>query len=226
MSTIRFITPTRSKTMEEFHANTLLGQTIHELAVTSVMQLHVGLNSSEGMAAVFNPIIETANPDDILVFVHDDVRFDDWLIAYRLHEALHVFDVIGVAGNAFREANQRGWYLTANTMDDAPTPVGEPRFAIGSLSMPKTFNKVTPAHVKLLDGVFIAVRAGTLQKANIRFDPQFRYHHYDLDFSRQCEQANLKMGVWPIAMTHDAIAGDLGQEWFDSGTAYLRKWGS
>lgn len=224
MADIRFITATRSKNIEAFNADTLTGQTIHKLAQLTPMTLHVGFDSADGLAAVYNPQIDAANPDDILVFVHDDVRFDDWLLAYRLHEALEVFDVIGIAGNS-RQANQRGWCISKNSIDDEPFSLGEPRFAIGVLNNPSTYSIVGPAQVQLLDGVFMAVKAKTLQTTGIRFDPQFKYHHYDLDFCRQCEQANLKMGVWPIAMTHAPLLGNIGQEWFDSGTAYLRKWG-
>ena len=222
---IRFITSTRIHSIEEFMTQTLLGQSFQRLAHLSEIEIKVGLNAKDGLATVYNPEIEQASPEDILVFIHDDVWIDDWLIELRLKEALNSFDLIGIAGNPFREPRQRGWYGTINAVGEAFKPLGEPRFAIGQLNAPPTYSSnIAPIKVKLLDGVFIAVKASTLHSSNIRFDPQFLYHHYDLDLCRQCEQANLKMGVWPIALTHAQTIGDLNQAWFDSGTAYLNKW--
>lgn len=222
---IKFITSTRTRTVDDFQANTLLGQSFQRLAYLSPMEIKVALAAQDGLAAVFNPEIEQAHVDDVLVFIHDDIRIDDWLIEQRLQEALTVFDVIGVAGNVTRSPNQRGWYGSMTAVDEPFIPMGEPIFAVGRLNDTPTYRATAPTAVKLLDGVFMAAKAGTLQQANIRFDPQFHYHHYDLDFSRQCEQASLRLGVWPIALTHAPTTGDLSQTWFDSGSAYLKKWG-
>ena len=222
---IRFIASTRLQSAEEFMTTSLLGQSFQRLAQFSAMEIKVGLGAKDGLAAVFNPEIERASPEDILVFIHDDVWIDDWLIELRLKEALASFDVIGVAGNLFRQPKQRGWYGTMDALGEEFKTLGEPRYNIGRVNAPPTHsNNIMPTEVKLLDGVFIAVKAKTLHASGIRFDPQFHYHHYDLDLSRQCEAAGLKMGVWPIAMTHGQTIGDLGQAWFDSGTAYLKKW--
>ena len=107
---IRFITSTRIHTAEEFMDTTLLGRFFQRLAQFSAMEIKIGLNAKDGLASVFNPEIEQAAPEDILVFIHDDVWIDDWLIEFRLKEALASFDVIGVAGNRVREPMQRGWY--------------------------------------------------------------------------------------------------------------------
>lgn len=222
---IRFITSTRIHTAEEFMDTTLLGRSFQRLAQFSAMEIKIGLNAKDGLASVFNPEIEQAAPEDILVFIHDDVWIDDWLIEFRLKEALASFDVIGVAGNRVREPMQRGWYGTMGALGEEFKALGEPRYAVGRLNdIPTYSNNITPVEVKLLDGVFIAVKAATLHASGARFDPQFLYHHYDLDLCRQCEQAGLKMGIWPIALTHAQTIGDLGQAWFDSGTAYLNKW--
>ncbi|AXF86299.1 hypothetical protein DTO96_102045 [Ephemeroptericola cinctiostellae] len=222
---IRFITSTRIHTLEEFMATTLLGQSFQRLARFSAMEIKVGLDAKDGLATVFNPEIEQASPEDILVFIHDDVWIDDWLIEFRLKEALASFDVIGIAGNPFRAPKQRGWYGTMDALGEEFKALGEPRYAIGRINdTPTCSSNISPIEVKLLDGVFIAVKASTFHASGIRFDPQFLYHHYDLDLSRQCEQAGLKMGIWPIALTHAQTIGDLGSAWFDSGTAYLKKW--
>jgi hypothetical protein len=40
-----------------------------------------------------------------------------------------------------------------------------------------------PSSVVLLDGVFLAARAGRLQESGVRFDPRLGFHLYDLDFA-------------------------------------------
>jgi hypothetical protein len=58
----------------------------------------------------------------------------------------------------------------------------------------------------------------------VRFDPQFRFHFYDTDFSRSCEQAGLSMGTWPIALTHLSAGKWQTPEWDAAFQAYLAKW--
>lgn len=82
-----------------------------------------------------------------------------------------------------------------------------------------------PAEVKLLDGVFLAARAGTLREAGVEFDPRFPFHFYDLDFCRSCEKAGLRMGTWPIAVTHDSKGSYNTPEWEKGYEDYLAKWG-
>ena len=83
-----------------------------------------------------------------------------------------------------------------------------------------------PAEVKLLDGVLLAARAAVLKASGVRFDPQFAFHFYDTDFCRSCERAGLRMGTWPIALTHaSAGAGWATSGWDAAYRAYLAKWG-
>lgn len=226
MPEIKFISATRMTTMDEFLAESLTSRSIHKLAQLKPLRILVDLGSKDGLAGFYNRQIEEAHPDDILIFVHDDVWFDDWLLVYRVVEALNRFDVVGIAGNEIRLPNQRGWYGSKIVPEDDFTPIGIPHFAIGMLNHPHTHQNLAAVEVKLLDGVFLSAKAKTLQDKQIRFDPRFKYHHYDMDFSRQCEMAGLTMGVWPIAMTHAPTTGDLSQTWFDSGTVYLNKWGN
>jgi hypothetical protein len=41
------------------------------------------------------------------------------------------------------------------------------------------------ARCELIDGVFFATRRSSLLQNQIKFDPQFTFHFYDLDFCRQ-----------------------------------------
>ena len=77
---------------------------------------------------------------------------------------------------------------------------------------------------KLLDGVLIAARASALIACGLRFDEQFDFHFYDLDFCRSAQGHGLTLGTWPIALTH-ASGGSFGSaDWEDALQRYRLKW--
>ena len=60
----------------------------------------------------------------------------------------------------------------------------------------------------------------------MRFDPAFTFDFYDLDFCRACEQAGLRLGTWPIAVTHESVGkGISSAAWEAARAVYLAKWG-
>ena len=74
--------------------------------------------------------------------------------------------------------------------------------------------------------MLLAARARTLQEAGVRFDPAFTFDFYDLDFCRACEQAGLRLGTWPIAVTHESVGkGISSAAWEAARAVYLAKWG-
>lgn len=212
----------------DFAKQSLLGRCLPRLGELQAVGLSLAHGNSKPLGEVYNQAIDEARPDDVLVFVHDDVHLDDWLLASRLEEALQVFDVVGVAGNTRRYAGQMTWYLPPGQtqgMDDphlsgavrhAPTPDGGWLTVFGP----------TPRPVRLLDGVMLAARAGRLQQAGVRFDPALGFHHYDLDFCLSAHQAGLRLGTWPIALTHQSTGGSVNSDaWRSSCEKFLRKWG-
>ena len=61
--------------------------------------------------------------------------------------------------------------------------------------------------------------------AGVRFDPQFKFHFYDLDFCRSCEKAGLSMGTWPIDIMHASGGVFRSDAWNEARELYFRKWG-
>ena len=221
---LRFITATR-RSQRAFERDSLLCRSLVRVAQFSPFELRAFTDNSRPLPALYNEVIDGAAANDILVFVHDDVWIDDWMVALRVQEALTHFDVIGVAGNTRRQARQISW-----------NRVGENRawdtgFLSGAIVHGKqqgagnaNFFGPLPQPVKLLDGVFLAARAGTLQCSGVRFDPQFSFDFYDADFCRSCEQAGLRLGTWGIALTH-ASKGEISAAFEAAYQAYLNKWG-
>lgn len=187
--------------------------------------------NTHGLSKVYNNEIVERNRNSILVFVHDDIFFNDWLFNYHLNEALNQFDVVGVVGNRRRLPGQPSWAFRNDKLDwDDPenlrgcvcTLKGSTIEQV-SLSRFSATNEYK-GECKLIDGLFMAVSCNTLLDRNIRFDEQFEFHFYDLDFCRTCEIAGLKIGTWPIALTHASGGNYKTEFWKNAYAKYLKKW--
>jgi GT2 family glycosyltransferase len=223
---IRVVCATR-KDREEFYSSTALGRSL-SLRRPPGVEIRLFPQNSQGLAAVYNAAIAEALQQDLaLLFVHDDVHLCDFHWAERLLGGLAAFDILGLAGNRRRIAGQPGWCFT----DERLTRDGRENLSgimgHGAGPGPECIDDFGPAglSVKLLDGVFLAVRSATLRASSLRFDERFAFHFYDLDFCRQAERAGLRMGTWPIAIVHQSGGGFGGEAWRQGYARYLEKWG-
>jgi GT2 family glycosyltransferase len=221
---LRFVTATRDS-LEVFKKNSPLFRSLERVSQTCFVDLDVIHHNRAPLAMAYNAAIARAAKDDLLVFIHDDVSIDDWLLFYRLEEALIHFDVVGLAGNKRREPRQEGWFIQTDSqkpdLDFISGAIAHGESPGGRVSF---FGKA-PQTVLLLDGVFLAARAGVLQNAGAQFDPQFPFHFYDTDFCRSCEAKGLRLGTWPIAVTHRSSGQWQSPEWDKAFALYLQKWG-
>ena len=211
-----------------FYRESLLGRCLPCLGGCGPIGLRLAHGNTRALAHVYNEAIEKAQADDVLVFLHDDVQVDDWMLAQRLLEALGHFDVVGVAGNRRFQHRQWTWYLQPD-QSGAPGAWDHGHLS-GAIAHGTPRGKITvygpaPQPVRLLDGVFLAVRAGPLRQTGVRFDPRFAFHFYDLDFCLQAHQAGLRLGTWPIALTH-ASGGESVQfrSWAQARALFAQKW--
>lgn len=205
-----------------FVEDTLLGQSLRRLAFDERIEVRPSFDNRSGLPAVYNRQIREENREKVLLFVHDDVRFDDCFVCDRLNDALCVFDLVGVAGSTRRKPGQPAW-----VWGDA----SERRYMSGSVAHGTRPDAAvnyfgTPGlRCVLLDGLFIAARCETLLDRGVRFDERFMFHFYDMDLCRSAEAAGLQAGTWPIAVTHGSY-GEFGSPAWDAGRdAYLGKWG-
>ena len=222
---VRIVTATRYGA-SDFQSKTALGQSLKRLAHDARMRVLVTLDNRRGLPLVYNDALDQASSEGVMIFIHDDVWIDDYYMIQRVFEGLESFDVIGVAGNRRRIANQPSWHFV-----DEEFHWDDPQNLSGSISHgPKPGGEVqyygsVPAACELLDGVFLAARTSILKRNQMRFDPRFDFHFYDLDFCRTARQRKLKLGTWPICLTHQG-SGIFGTaEWRKNYAAYLTKWG-
>jgi tetratricopeptide (TPR) repeat protein len=228
---IRFVSATRLS-QEAFFKTAPLGRSLpvyRSFPKRQVIELRLFANNQEGLSIIYNAAIEESKSDPaILIFIHDDVYLSDYYWAEHLHDALGHFDLVGLAGNRRRVPRQASWMFlddqfTRDNYDNLSGVLGhgDPFPNLRQLS-----DYGEPGQeVKLLDGVMLAARSQTLIERDLKFDPRFKFHFYDLDFCRQAEMRGIRMGTWAISVVH-ASAGTLGVDaWRAAYGDYLAKYG-
>ena len=201
---------------------------------------HIRYENRQGLSDVYNSLLDDVfaeqevavqgkvdsweNEDEILVFIHDDVWIDDAQIGEHLIAGLRRFDVIGVAGSVARQPGQPAWCLLdlgfKVNRDKMSGMICHGRNPCGSISFFGPWGQ----SCELLDGVLIAVGRQNLLSAGLRFDSRFEFHFYDMDFCRTARSLGLRLGTWPMAITHQSKGG-YGEEWSHCFSSYLAKWG-
>jgi GT2 family glycosyltransferase len=223
---LRVVSATRM-TEEAFWAESALGQSL--AAHGPGLVVDVAFENRRGLPSVYNDALARCRAGDLVLFVHDDLWLDDPDWRAKLEAGLQRYDVIGVAGNRRRQPGQPGWAFLGRTdrgaylRDDAnisgairegERPGGD-RVEFGP----------APADCELLDGVFIACNADALRRTGTAFDEAFAFHFYDLDFCRTARAARLRLGTWPIDMTHQSAGHFESPAWYAGYERYLAKWG-
>lgn len=228
------VTATRCS-QAEFPRETLLGRSLPGVGQLTPLALRGFFENSRPLGACYNEVIEQAGVDDTLIFMHDDVYLNDWMLGWRVQEALLHFDVVGVVGNRRRQPGQETWYMQPSqivdgvrTMTTFDSAYLSGAIAHGSPEQWQLSNYgPVPQPVQLIDGVFMAAKAGRLKETCVRFDAGLGFHLYDLDFCRSAIEAGLKIGTWPIAITHASGGGSVQSDaWTASAAMYLAKWGN
>jgi len=212
---------------DKFRKESALGISLQRLSQDPRLVARVAFENRRGLPEVFNTRIQAQEDHDILVFVHDDVWIDDYFLVDRVIDGLRIYDVIGVAGNRRRVQNQPGWAFvddkfawdSRDNLSGSVAHGGHPFGVVGVFGS-------TPADCELLDGVFLAARKATLIDNQVLFDPRFDFHFYDMDFCRSARAKGLRLGTWPICLTHQSGGAFGTPAWVEKYHAYLQKWGS
>lgn len=219
---------------EQFHRRSYLGRSLAAIPESVRPELTLFADNAgetaRGLPALYNTALAAAATGEILVLLHDDVYLHDWHIAARAREAMAHYDVAGIAGAIRSDPADPSWYFTFG-----PGLARGPKQPSANLSGsvnhgdPDRPPKVqvygrAPAACELLDGVLMIVNAGRVQAAGVRFDEGFRFHLYDLDFCRSARRQGMRLGTWPIAVTHGSRGAWDSPEFDEAARRYLTKW--
>ena len=226
MKPIRLVCGTRHSDAT-FAAQSALGRSLKLYDHQPPQQLVLFDNNSKGLSTIYNRAIEHARENPaILVFIHDDISICDFFWADRIDEAAKRFDVVGLAGNTRRMPRQPSWAFTPEMQWDRR------EFLSGVVGHGKGFpcdvvSRFGPSGqaCKLLDGLMLVADSERLIESGLRFDEQFDFHFYDLDFCRQAELKGLTMGTWPISVVHESGGAFGSPSWRAAYERYLRKYG-
>lgn len=222
MKPIRIVCGTRS-THSEFFEKSALGRSLVIHQETNPVDVLLFPENSQGLSTIYNHAIEQAREKPaILVFIHDDVHLCDFHWSESIVRGVEKFDVIGIAGNTRRVPMQPAWAFVDDqfTWDDRRHLSGLVAHGQGFPSPISNFGPSAQA-CKLLDGVLFAADSEKLIASGVRFDEQFKFHFYDLDFCRQVELAGLSMGTWPLSIVHES-GGAFGTPSWREGLAQYR----
>ncbi len=222
---IEIISATRHSERNFWEASAL-GQSLRRLSQDPRLVPNVTFSNKRGLPEIFNARITAADGGELLLFIHDDVWLDDFYLADRVIEGCKAYDIIGLAGNRRRLPGQPAWAFT----DAKFTWDAETNLSGGVAHGPTPFGAVSffgaaPAECELLDGVFLAASKATLSSRGVRFDPRFDFHFYDLDFCRAAREKGLRLGTWPICLTHQSGGAFGSPKWLEKYRTYLEKWG-
>lgn len=211
----------------DFWNKSPLGISLRRLAHDGRLVARLTFANRRGLPEIYNARISAGDSSEMLVFVHDDVWIDDYFLADRVIDGLRNYDVIGVAGNRRRVQYQPGWAFvdTKFTWDDKANLTGSVAHGKHPFG-PVSFFGAVPSDCELLDGVFLAAKTVALKENELFFDPRFDFHFYDMDFCRSVRQRGLRLGTWPICLTHQSGGAFGTQQWSQKYRAYIEKWGN
>jgi Glycosyltransferase like family len=224
----RFVCATRVSAAD-FPSKTALGQSLAPYLRSPSVELRLFPENRQGLPRLYNQAIrEAASRPAVLIFLHDDIHLCDFFWAMHVAAGLRSFDVIGLAGNKRRVPRQPSWYFIDErfTPEAAQNTSGIVGHGSGFPPVDVTWYGMPGQQVKLLDGLFLAVHSQTLLARQLEFDERFDFHFYDMDFCRQAEARNLRLGTWTISVIHESGGNFDTPDWRSGYARYLEKWQS
>ena len=217
---LRLISATRQSD-STFYTKTLLGRSLRNPAHRELKH-SVAFSNTRGLAEVYNTALDL-HQETLLLFCHDDIALPPKPLETLLQRSLTRFDIIGLAGNR-RDQEHVAWHVRPDGLGwDFPYLRGIT--LAGTPADPhKNVWGLSDVTVALIDGAFIGIKRERLIEKGIRFDEQFQFHFYDLDFCRQARAKELDIGVISLDCIHKS-GGQFGDDaWMMEARRFCKKW--
>lgn len=177
------------------------------------------INHGEGLTKAYNRGLKQAK-NDIVVFMHDDVTFDNngWGTKLAKHFENSNHGILGLAGTTDVPATGRWW-------EDRTKMVGIVNHESEGKKWESKYSKNWVNDIKdvvIVDGLFFAVHKNRIKK---HFDEDFKgFHFYELDFVLANYLEGVKVGViFNIRVTHKSI-GKTNDEWENNRIQFTKKY--
>jgi len=182
--------------------DSMLAKSLNELKndVTVV----INANNKSGLSQAYNRQLTAENliKHDIVLFVHDDVFIDDLKLKGKLYTAMNQmkYDIVGLAGSSKIKIKQPCLWHTMSEREDMSGAVSHPINESSQLGV--TSFGPWPKRCLVVDGLFMAVNLKNVLHAGWKFNESFKFHHYDLSSCLDANKLKLKIGTYPIHVTH------------------------
>ncbi|MDD2810791.1 glycosyltransferase [Rhodoferax sp.] len=223
---IKFIVPSKLP-QDVFFEQSALAKSLKPYLSDNVV-LYYYPNGNPSLPLVFNHGIENlkSSDDDVYIFCHDDIYILDFYWMDQIVNGLNKYDIVGLAGNTVRLPKQPSWLFNDSTLTNYNSHTLSGIVAHGSTLPPQSLSVfgAPDQQVELLDGLFLAMKYKTITDNGLKFDQQFDYDFYDLDFCRLARSKNLKLGTIPLSVMHESSGNYNTQRWKDNYARYLSKW--
>jgi hypothetical protein len=172
-----------------------------------------------GLTKLYNSFITQENADKKIIFIHDDVLIEDVFLFEKLDVAFEKYDIVGLAGTKKCDVTKPpAWHLMSERQDH----VGEVAHSKDKVYWTTVFGP-TDSRALIIDGLFMAVSVKKLLETNTRFDENFDFHHYDITFCLNANKNKLKIGVYPIKVTHFGLGDSMNtEEWLQSSLKFQK----
>lgn len=169
------------------------------------ISLVINANNTTGLPQAYNKQITPENliKHDIVLFVHDDVYIDDLKLKGKLYTAINNlnYDIVGLAGTSKMKISEPCLWHLMSTKEDWSGAVTHP---INEKQIMVTSFGPWPRRCLVLDGLFLAIDLKRALEVGWKFNENFTFHHYDISSCIDANNKKLKMGTYPIAVTHNS----------------------
>lgn len=174
-------------------------------AMPDDVTLVINANNKVSLSKAYNRqlVAENLIKHDIVLFVHDDVYIDDLKLKGKLYTAVRElkYDIVGLAGaKSIKIKPPCLWHK-----------MSEPSDWSGSVSHPVSEDKLMvtnfgpwPQRCLVMDGLFLAVNLQRVLETGWSFNEDYMFHHYDMSSCLDANRLKLKMGTYPIHVTHSS----------------------
>ena len=201
---------------------TLLYRSLETLKIGNY---HVFENNQRGLPECYNEsLTQLAGTDLILVLVHSDITIADVFVEEKLNDAVKMFNIVGLIGSSFfsfqSKAKQMARFAWPNWPKEHLSGAVEHVVEDGMTSW---FHLgATPKRCIVLDGLFLAIDMRTI--GNVRFDSQFSFHLYDIDFCLTAHYQSPVLGTMNIYVQHASSGHFTSTVYEQAMHAFQAKW--
>jgi hypothetical protein len=222
MKQVIVVVCTLSKTLDDFKTKPIFNSLEkHHKNYGNLFDIRIVKDNHKGLSEVYNEFINNDEfKNNILLFVHDDVELDDLFLVEKLNAS--PYTVTGLAGTKSCDLNSEklAWHLSTKRED----MVGEVAHKKEEHVWTTVFGP-TKSRTLIIDGLFIAVNVEKIKNTSARFNEKFKFHHYDMAFSMECNRNKVTVGVMPIHVIHHGMGDSMFSEsWNDSNELFKKEY--